>query len=120
MGDTAVIKEQVFRVSPPVLRKTDPEALYRGAADFAGRFVRLTVTVEEASAEYDGERPVYLCRAEGDFPFLLRDCRRRGENFISGDVITVYGEARERITVYPGGAALTRPGVNMAYADRRK
>ena len=111
------ISEEEYRAR---CAETDPEALYRGAADFAGRYVRLTVTVEEVSAEYDGERPVYLCRAEGDFPFLLRDCRRGGENFIAGDVITVYGEAREKITAYPGGAALTRPGVNMAYADRRK
>ena len=75
---------------------------------------------------YDGffgvsEDAYYLCEAVGgsSYKIIVRDCLIDAkQNFIGGDIITLYGEGDENIFVYGLGEDYTEwegPCINMAY-----
>lgn len=106
----------------------DPEAYYRAAAEYEGKFVSMTLTVEKMLSDYayhdyaGGYATYYICRDPegGDFEIIIRDCLREGAvNFIAGDVITLYGEGAKSITVNDlDGNLHAAPSVHMAFAQR--
>ena len=106
---------------------TDPEQFYRNAEDLKGEYVAVTVIVNEkfrdADAEYNGnDYPVYYECTDGsgrEFTILIRDCIiDSSENFMPGDVITVYGEGDGEISVYDEFYEVhSAPCLNAAYVE---
>ena len=77
-----------------------PEEFYRSTDKYNGRFVTMTLTVKESFVDsygyYDGaEYTTYYICTDGkgnEFDIMIRDCEKQPENYINGDVITIYGE----------------------------
>ena len=81
----------------------------------------MTVIVEKTFVDgYGGKYPAYIvCHDEKNpnITILVRNCTDETQNFVPGDVITVYGEGAGIVEVYdreymPHSA----PCVNVAYA----
>ena len=121
--DTSLSRDEYISACSEVT----PEQFYRNPQGYKGEYVSLTLTVvqkiRDADAEYNGnDYPVYYVCSDGSdatFTVLIRDCIiDRSENFIAGDVITVYGEGDGEISVYdefyePHSA----PCLNVAYVE---
>lgn len=103
----------------------EPERLYRSFDDYEDKFVNVKLSVVKKVTYYDGfsdsSDVYYLCEAEGgsNFKIIVRDCIISGkQNLISGDIVTVWGECDEFITVYNNDDEYyewNAPCVNMAY-----
>ncbi len=107
---------------------TDAETFYRMPDTYLDRMCVLTLTVKEKFTDpesaYNGNKygEYYLCTdAGGTFTVLVRDCTSltgETQNFIAGDVITVYGEGAGNIQVMNGDyLPVEAPCINMAYAE---
>lgn len=102
-----------------------PEDYYRSAAGKDGSFVSVTVKVKEKITDSDGAynhekyTTYYVCEDLGGrgVKLLVRDCNREAsQNFLPGDVITVFGEGVGEITVYDMNyEPHTAPCIHMAY-----
>ena len=106
----------------------DAEAYYRSSESYEDKFVTLKLQVVSRVEYYDGffgvsEDAYYLCEAVGtsSFKIIVRDCLIDSkQNFIAGDIITLYGEGDENIFVYGLGEDYTEwegPCINMAYVS---
>ncbi len=77
-----------------------PEEYFRNREKYNDEFISMTLTVKEgfvdAMGYYSKEEytTYYICTdGEGnEFEIMIRDCEKEPENYIKGDVITVYGE----------------------------
>lgn len=104
-----------------------PIELYRSAESYDEKFISVNLTVIDRIASYeaywsnDDYVTYYVCKAPegGDYTILVRDCvLDDSQNFLSGDVITVYGEGDGNITVHDMDYnAYTAPCINMAYFE---
>lgn len=108
--------------------ETDTEAFYRMPDAYLDRFTSLSLTVEkkfsDPDALYSGDKYAvyYLCTDEtGAFRILVRDCTALTgdtQNFIPGDVITVYGEGAGNVSVYDEEYnLLSAPCIHMAFGE---
>lgn len=122
--DTSMTREEYVAVCEDI----STEELYRTPDRYEDAYVCITLKVVTKAVGVDGQfdlRDVYyLCEdAEGStYRVILRDCLIEGkENFISGDVITVYGEVDEECDAWDSSyTEWTGPCVNMAYAVVQK
>ncbi len=101
---TNALEEPVERLSyeeyTEKCKETDPEEFYRAPHKFDGEFVTMKLTVKQGVVDmvgyYDNVEysTYYICTdGEGnEFEIMIRDCETDPENYIKGDVITVYGE----------------------------
>ena len=100
---------------------TDAESFYRSAEQYDGAFVSINVTVIEKITESDGGKynVYYICCSpeNANVTLLIRDCAVDDpQNFLPGDVITVYGEgAGNREIVYDYVYVFSAPCINAAY-----
>lgn len=105
------------------------EVYHRSVASREEAFVSMTLRVKEkvidSDAVYNKEKyaTYYLCEdVEGrGVTILVRDCNREtSENFLAGDVITVFGEGAGEVTVYDMNyEPRSAPCVNMAFVIRQ-
>ncbi len=114
--DVRLSREEYITVCETVT----PESYYRSAAEYTDRFVTLTLIVDEKIVAGEGKYDTYyLCSdAEGKVEILLRYCvQGDAQNFIAGDVLTVYGEGASEITIYgmDDYIAHTAPCIHAAY-----
>lgn len=124
--DTSLSREEYVAACETVT----PEDFYRSADAYKDKFVTMTLTVIEQFRDGDGEyygeeyTTYYMCRdKDGDaVTIMIRDCvQRDGQNYISGDVITVYGEGAGNATVYDMNYnPKTAPCLNAAYIELQK
>lgn len=103
--DTSLSREEYISVCESI----SAEEFYRSAEGYKGKFVSFTLTVEKKIADYEayynGEAydSYYICRDKdgSEYEILVRDCiQDKAQNFIAGDVITVYGEGAGNVTIY--------------------
>ena len=120
--DTSLSREEYLAACETVT----PEEYYRSAEGYTDRFVSVTLTVSEKITDSEGVysggkyNTYYICRdAEGRFEIMVRDCvQENGKKFISGDVITVYGEGAGENTIYDDYYyAYTAPCIHAAYME---
>ena len=120
--DTSLSKEDYIAAC----EEMSAESFYRAADSSKDKFVciklRVVERVDYIDDYYNSSRDVYyLCEAPdgSSYKIIVRDCLIDSKiNLIDGDVITVYGEADERIYVYETDGDYTEwfgPCVNMAY-----
>ncbi|MBE6616731.1 MAG: hypothetical protein E7627_02120 [Ruminococcaceae bacterium] len=124
--DTSLTRTEYIEACDEV----DVEAFYRDYSEYAEDYVALNVIVEEKITDsnidsFGSEYNVYyLCSpvGGGDYKILVRDCVQSAKrNYISGDVITVYGEGAGQITVYGmGNTPVSAPCVYAAHIDVEK
>ncbi|MBR4880342.1 MAG: hypothetical protein IKU19_00305 [Clostridia bacterium] len=84
-----------------------PEDFYRSAGSYDGKLVTMTLTVEEGILDAVGyyakeEYTTYYICTDGEgneFKILIRDCETEPENYIKGDVISVYGVGAGMLTI---------------------
>ena len=105
--------------------QVEPQNYYRLAGQYEGRFVTMTLTVVDRVTDvdayyYENENiNCYRCRdtAGGEYTVIIRDCiMDTPQNFIAGDVITIYGEGAGDVMAYDNqGYDVTAPGINVAY-----
>ncbi len=77
-----------------------PEEYFRNAPKYNGEFVSMTLTVKEGFVDAQGYymddeyTTYYICTDGngGEFEIMIRNCEKDPENYIKGDVITIYGE----------------------------
>lgn len=102
----------------------DPETYYRAVSTYVDRFVTMELLVEqrivvESVDLYDETGVYYLCTdAENpEIQILIRDCSvDEVRNYLSGDVIRIWGEGAGEITAYESyEQTYTAPGVYVAY-----
>ena len=103
-----------------------PERIYRSFDAYEDKYVTLDLKIIEEVEYYDGPYysgdAYYLCEAEGgsSYKIIIRDCIIEGkQQFIAGDVVTVWGECDEEILVCGMGEEYSEwegPCVNVAYA----
>lgn len=121
--DTSLGREEYIAACETVT----PETFYRLADRYTDQFVSVKLIVAEEVVDsegyYNGSKynTYYVCRDEGgEFEILVRDCvQDTAQNFISGDVITVYGEGAGECTVYDMDyyAPHTAPCIHAAYIE---
>lgn len=116
--DTSLDREEYIAACETVT----PESYYRSAAGYTDTFVTVTLTVDEKIVTGEGKYDTYyVCRdADGKFEILVRDCvQEDAQNFIAGDVITVYGEGAGECTVYDMDyyVSHTAPCIHAAYME---
>ncbi len=118
--DTSKSREEYIAACKSV----EYEEFYRMADTYTGKFVSITLKVEDKFVDgnaYDNDKYAthYICTdTEGnDLHFIIRDCVQDGtQNFIPGDVITVYGEGAGNYSVYDENYDLhNAPGIFVAY-----
>ena len=118
--DTSKSREEYIEECQSV----DAEEYYRMADTYTGKFVSITLKIEEKFTDgdaYTGDKYTthYLCTdTDGkELRFIIRDCIQDGsQNFIAGDVITVYGEGAGNYSVYDENYDLRNaPGIFVAY-----
>jgi hypothetical protein len=120
--DTSLSKEDYIASCEDI----SAEAYYRSAEGYEDKFITLKLRVVSRVEYYDGllgvsEDAYYLCEAVGgsSYKIIVRDCLVDAkQNFIGGDIITLYGEGDENIFVYGLGEDYTEwegPCINMAY-----
>ncbi len=111
--------------------ETDAEAFYRMPDAYLDRMCSLQLTVKEKftdpETQYNGDKygEYYLCTDEsGAFTILVRDCTAltgETQNFVSGDVITVFGEGAGNVSVCNTEyQRIDAPCIHMAYAALAK
>lgn len=103
--DTSLTREEYIAACEAV----SPEQYYRNADAYIDAYVSMTLEVTERFTDEDGYyydeayTTYYMCRDTngGIYEIMIRDCQqRRAQNFIAGDVITVFGEGAGNCTVY--------------------
>lgn len=114
--DTSLSREEYIAACETVTS----ESYYRSAAGYTDKFVSVTLTVDEKIVTGEGKYDTYyICRdADGKFEILVRYCvQDDAQNFIAGDVITVYGEGAGESTVYDMDyyVSHTAPCIHAAY-----
>ena len=120
--DTSLTKEEYVSVCVTV----DAEELYRSPKIYEDEYISVTLKVMGRAAyienEYSSKDVYYICEAiEGSaYKIIVRDCLiDNAQNFIKGDVITVYGEGAGECLAYDLEYVPTDGVcVNMAYAVR--
>ena len=122
--DTSLTKEEYIATC----REISAEEFYRNSDSYKDEFVAVTLTVKEKftdiESDYNGNKyPVYYLCTDGEnnnFTLIIRDCLLgAGKNFISGDVITVYGEGDGNVSVLDESyETRSGPCINVAYASR--
>ena len=122
--DTKLTREEYIAACETVTA----EDFYRSSNAYTEKFISLEVVIEKSmidAYEYGDDyvlyHQYYVCRAVdgGDFFILVRDCiQDNPQNFIPGDVITVYGEGAGTQTVYDSAyTPHTAPCIFMAYVN---
>ncbi len=121
--DTSLSREEYIEKCSDITA----EEFYRSAESHKGKYIAMTVIVSEKIRDVDAEYnnnsyPVYYVCTDGEekpFTILIRDCIvDLPENFIEGDVITVYGEGDGSVTVYDEFfEPHTAPCLNVAYVE---
>ncbi len=84
-----------------------PEEYYRNVPKYNGRFVSMTLTVKQSFVDATGYysqdeyTTYYICTDKdgNEFEIMIRDCTKEPENYIKGDIITVYGEGAGTLTL---------------------
>ena len=116
--DTSLSREEYVAACQTV----DVETYYRSVGLFEEEFITMTLTVVERTEnmDYSSEKynTYYICSdGEGKFEILIRDCSQDGlRNYITGDVITVYGEGAGNCSIFDESYnAYNAPCVNAAY-----
>lgn len=105
------------------------ESFYRHTDDYHGKYVTMTLTVEEKVFDYVGYHDreeyttYYVCSDENGsgFKIMIRNCIQDGSyNFVKGDVIKIYGEGAGNITIEDSDFSVyTHPCIFVAYiADK--
>ena len=101
--DTSLTREEYVAAC----REVNIEDFYRSAYNYEEEFVTMTLKVVGRASyiddDYYGDNVYYICEAvEGSsFKIIVRDCIIDGaQNFIKGDVITVYGEGAGACVAY--------------------
>lgn len=104
----------------------DPEEFYRSYGFYEDKFVSMELTVlckAEGYTGYYNKNTYYVCVAEegADYYIIIRDCLLNNkQNFIKGDVITVYGEVDGQTEVYTADYSnFSGPCINTAYAKTK-
>lgn len=120
--DTSLSRDEYVATCETV----EPNEFYRAPNQYENKFVTLTLTVVDKTVDYDGYysdrdyTTYYICTDEDGsrFNILIRNCIQDGaSNFVSGDVITVYGEGAGEQTIYDiNYDPYTAPCINAAYA----
>lgn len=103
-----------------------PEEFYRSSERYAGKFVTVTLTVEQKITGYTDDYAdyitYYLCRSTdgAEYEILIRDCQLEdAQNFVAGDTVTVYGEGAGNLTFDDANyVTYSAPGIYAAYAVR--
>ena len=102
----------------------DAEAFFRNPDRYTEQYVSVTLVVSErildSSYSYGDEYTFYyICHEPNGtrFNVMIRDCIQDGsQNFITGDVITVYGEGAGNCTVYNADyEPVSAPCIFVAY-----
>ena len=119
--DTSLSKEEYITACDTV----DADEFYHAPKEYEDKFVSMTLTVIDKIVDAEGEyrnleyTTYYICSPEDNsrIRILVRNCIREGaSNFVSGDVITVYGEGAGEVTVYDEEyQPSTAPCVNTAF-----
>lgn len=103
------------------------EEFYRNTDVYTEEFISMTLTVVDRITDMVGYTDgveyttYYVCRGESgneNFEILVRDCVKGNKTkYLRGDVIKVYGEGGNEITVYADAnyVPITAPCVNAAY-----
>ncbi len=103
--DTSLTREEYIAACESV----SAEDYYRNADGYMGAYVSMTLEVVEKFTDEDGYyydeeyTTYYMCcdRSGGLYQIMIRDCQQDvAQNFIAGDVITVYGEGAGNCTIY--------------------
>lgn len=119
--DTFLDREEYIAACETV----DPETFYRSAAAYTDKYVSISLRITEKITDYDGYytdakyTTYYICQDPdgGEFQILIRDCLQEEQNFLAGDVITVYGEGAGACTVYDAAyEPFTAPCLYVVYA----
>lgn len=119
--DTSLSREEYIAACETV----SPETFYRSPEVYTDEFVSMTLTVSERIVDSEGYyanekyTTYYLC-TDGEnqsFTVMIRDCLQdRAQNFMVGDVITVYGEGAGNCTIYDEQYnPRTAPCIHVAY-----
>lgn len=107
-------------------QNVDAEEFYRMADTYTGKFVSMTLKIEEKFIDgdaYDDDKYAthYICTdIEGkELHFIIRDCiQDSNQNFIVGDVIKIYGEGAGNYSVYDEEYTLrNEPAIFVAYFE---
>ncbi len=126
--DTSLSREEYMAACQTV----DAEDYYRSANQYKDEFIcvrlRVVCRVEYVDGFYSvSDDAYYLCEAPdgSSYHIIVRDCLiDTTQNLIEGDVITVYGEGDDGITVYGGMGEDYRswegPCINAAYLEVEK
>ena len=118
--DTSLSQDEYISVCELVA----PVDLFRSAEEFGGRYIATSLVVVDSftsSSQYDGDEYAryYVCEdiLGGDFRILVRDCSQDvRHNYLSGDIISVYGEGAGNCEVYDLDYKLhVSPCINAAY-----
>jgi hypothetical protein len=99
------------------------DTIYRSPTNCEGEYLRINLTVlyrSECVNDTYSKDAYYLCRANdgSEHYIIVRDCLiENQQNFLPGDVITVYGEGAGERTIInsQGNGVNTAPCINMAY-----
>jgi len=118
--DTSLSREEYISACEMV----SAEEFYRSVGEYDGDFISMELTVKSTLTDWDGAynnekyTTYYICSdSEGRVEILVRDCiQGRRQNFLPGDVITIYGEGSGNRTVYDENYnPYSAPCVNAAY-----
>lgn len=121
VNDTLTKEEYIARCE-----EITPEQFYRTPDRYEGQFVSIRLRIVEKVTYVDNSYTpkdyiCYLCEAEdgSDYKLILRDCLLQDQQrFLSGDIVTVYGEGAGECQVYDNQYTYTTaPCLNMAYAS---
>ncbi len=118
MFDDALVNDDISR--PEYIDLCEPMTV----EDFhryyeTDRYITMELTVVEKMTDDAGD-VYYRCtdRADGTLSVLLLDCRLEEKvNFLSGDIIRVWGESGGMGAVQVGSTPQSHPCLYMAYAD---
>ena len=123
--DTSLTREEYIEKCDEITA----EEFYRGGEEYTDKFVSFTVTVRkkivDTDSQYNGNKypTYYICHdnSGNEFEVIIRDCVQDGSrNYISGDIITVYGEGAGTTTLYDYSQdykEYTAPCLNVAYVS---
>lgn len=115
--DTSLTREEYVAVCQTVT----PEDYYRTPDAYTDIYMCISLEVEEKRITDDDT--YYICHdpENQDFVIVFRDCLQDGkQNFITGDLLTVYGEPTgESAVVSVNDNVYDAPCLNAAYADKQ-
>ncbi len=86
------------------------ERYFRSPSEYEDEFVTLTLAVKERFSDFEG-RSYYVCSdiENSELEIIVKDCRENTGYFVSGDIITIYGEGRNSGVIYDS-KSVTREG----------